>query len=229
MRKVLVVAAHPDDEVLGCGGTIAWHTQQGDDVHVLIMAEGITSRGKGQSDDKLNQLMSASLHANEILGVQHVEFKSLPDNRLDSLDRLDITQEIEKKVDNIKPDIIYTHHSGDVNVDHRRIHESVITACRPMPGNHIGTLLCFEIASSTEWQTPISNQVFAPNWFVDISETLEIKMQALKAYESEMRPWPHVRSYRSLEYLARWRGATIGVDAAESFMLARNLILNKKA
>jgi len=227
---VLVIAAHPDDEVLGCGGTMARHAKGGDKVHVVILAEGITSRDqKSNRENKENELSAlgeAARRANEILGVKTVELNDFPDNRMDSLARLEVIKVVEGFIDRFKPDVIYTHHAGDVNVDHRRVHEAVVTSCRPTPGNRgVRTLLFFEVASSTEWQPPGSASPFTPNWFVDISATLELKLQALRAYESEMRPWPHSRSIKALEHLARWRGATIGIEAAEAFELGRRLIL----
>ncbi|NRB09203.1 MAG: PIG-L family deacetylase [Richelia sp.] len=226
--KVLVVAAHPDDEVLGCGGAIAKHTEQGDIVHVLIMAEGATSRSlqrdRAKAKNQLSALALAAQQASEILGVQSLKLHHFPDNRMDSCDLLDVIKVIEKKISQYQPEIIYTHHFGDVNIDHRRIHEAVVTAVRPIPGQIVQTLLFFEIASSTEWQPSSSALPFTPNWFVDISETLSLKMKALTAYESEMRPFPHARSVNALEHLAKWRGASVGVEAAEAFLLGRNLI-----
>lgn len=226
--KVLVVAAHPDDEVLGCGGAIAKHTEQGDIVHVLIMAEGATSRSlqrdRAKAKNQLSALALAAQQASEILGVQSLKLHHFPDNRMDSCDLLDVIKVIEKKISQYQPEIIYTHHFGDVNIDHRRIHEAVVTAVRPIPGQIVQTLLFFEIASSTEWQPSSSALPFTPNWFVDISETLSLKIKALTAYESEMRPFPHARSVNALEHLAKWRGASVGVEAAEAFLLGRNLI-----
>ncbi len=229
-NTILVVAAHPDDEVLGCGGAMARHVEAGDEVNVVILAEGITSRyeqrkHEGQQDE-LSALGQAARKANDLLGVKSLVLHDLPDNRIDSLDRLDVIKTVENFIERIKPDILYTHHGGDLNIDHRRIHEAVVTACRPMPHNHgIHTLLFFEVASSTEWQTPGSAIPFTPDWYVDISDTLELKLKALQVYESEMRSWPHARSVVALEHLARWRGSTIGVEAAEAFMLGRRLIL----
>jgi LmbE family N-acetylglucosaminyl deacetylase len=122
-----------------------------------------------------------------------------------------------------RPQTVFTHHAGDLNVDHRRLHEAVAVACRPQPGQSVKTLLCFEVASSTEWQVPGGAPAFMPNWFVDISRTLERKMRALEGYATELRDWPHPRSTRGVEHLARWRGATVGADAAEAFVLARHL------
>ena len=228
MNKVLVVAAHPDDEVLGCGGTIAKHTKNGDNVKIIIMGEGETSRqtkrDKLEAGKLLQGLSKAATEASKILGAEEVELVGLPDNRLDSIERLEITKLLEARINDYKPRTIYVHHSGDVNVDHRRLHEAVITACRPTPGQSVRQILSYEVASSTEWQTPGSGTAFQPNWFVDISLELESKAKALKVYRSEMRNWPHARSYKALENQARYRGAQIGVDAAEAFMLMRNIL-----
>ena len=226
--SVLVVAAHPDDEVLGCGGTIARHADSGDQVQVLIIAEGSTSRlqerDRTQVQDELSALAKAAQTAGSILGAAGVELLDLPDNRLDSLDRLDLIKRIEECVERHQPECVYVHHSGDVNVDHRRLHEAVVTACRPSPGHVVKRLLSFEVASSTEWQPPGSAPAFHPNWFVDISDQWERKREALVAYSSEMRDWPHARSLEAVEHLARWRGAQVGVEAAEAFYLLRQLV-----
>lgn len=229
-HRVLVIAAHPDDEVLGCGGTIARYAGRGDEVHVAIMAEGITSRDderdRSACGDELSALAKAAREANRRLGVTNVTLGTLPDNRMDSLARLDVTKRLEQVIAEVKPDIVYTHHCGDVNIDHRRLHEAVVTACRPMPDTQVvRELLFFEVASSTEWQPPGSATPFVPNWFVDISHTLQTKLEALRIYESEMRPWPHARSVDAVTHQARWRGATIGVEAAEAFVLGRRLWL----
>ncbi len=227
MKKVLVVAAHPDDEVLGCGGTIAKHSQQGDEVHVIILAEGATSRDakrdRHKRESELSALAQAARQASDILGVKSLTLHDFPDNRMDSCDLLDIIKVVEQAVDRYSPDIIYTHHGGDLNIDHRRIHEAVVTAARPVPGNWIETLLFFEVASSTEWQIPGSAPLFSPNWFVDISDTLNVKLKALETYQSEMRSWPHARSLEALAALAKWRGANIGVEASEAFILGRHI------
>jgi len=227
MARVLVVAAHPDDEVLGCGGTIARHADAGDQVQVLIVAEGATSRqqhrDRSQATDELSALAQAAQQAGAILGAQGVELLGLPDNRLDSLDRLDLIKQIEERIARHQPQVVYVHHSGDVNIDHRRLHEAVVTACRPIPGQPVRRLLSFEVASSTEWQPPGSAPAFQPNWFVDISAQWLRKREALEAYASEMRPWPHARSLEALEHLASWRGAQVGVEAAEAFCLLRQL------
>ncbi|KKQ33508.1 MAG: LmbE-like protein [candidate division TM6 bacterium GW2011_GWF2_37_49] len=226
-QTVLVIAAHPDDEVLGCGGTIVKHVQNGDEVNVAILAEGITARDlirdPKQRKDEISKLSVAAHKVSEYLGARSLILHNFPDNRMDSLNRLDVIKFVEHLIQKFRPSIVYTHHAGDVNVDHRIIHEAVVTACRPIPGSFVKIILFFEVASSTECQTPFSNFQFSPNWFVDISETLHSKLGAMQLYKTEMRDYPHARSLRALECLARWRGASIGVDAAESFFLGRKI------
>ena len=225
-QSILIIAAHPDDEVLGCGGTIAKLIDQGFKAHVAFMADGVSSRNIDQivHEEDLHIRRSAAQKACEILGVTSVSFGNFPDNRMDGVALLDIIRLIEKLIAEHRPDTVFTHHAGDVNVDHSRIHKAVVTACRPQPGHSVKTLLCFEIPSSTEWQLSGSAPAFSPNWFFDISDTLVRKLAALKAYDAEMRTWPHPRSLKGVEYLAHWRGATIGVDAAEAFILGRHLV-----
>lgn len=224
---VLVVAAHPDDEVLGCGGTIAKHTASGDDVHILIMAEGLTSRDSTRNASAHKQELT-ELHANsqkvaEILGAKSVTLHNFSDNRMDSVDLLDVVKAVEKIKDKVKPNIIYTHHAGDVNIDHQITHNAVVTACRPQPGECVKRILFFETVSSTEWQMSTADKMFYPNWFVNIGDVFETKMTALKCYKTEMRKYPHSRSYEAVEFLARTRGFSIGVKYAEAFTLGRNI------
>ena len=225
IRSVLILAAHPDDEVLGCGGTIAKLTDQGAIVNVAFLADGVFSRSGDivSQQTELAARRAASQKACDILRVNSVFFGEFPDNRMDTIALLDIIKLIEALIAKYQPDTVFTHHSGDVNIDHRRVHEAAVTACRPQRGHPVKTLLCFEVPSSTEWQLPSSAPVFAPNWFVDISDTLDRKLAALDAYAAELRDWPHPRSKRAVESLARWRGATVGVDAAEAFALGRRL------
>lgn len=229
MRKhppILVVAAHPDDEVLGCGGTVARMAGEGREVHVLLLADGETSRVAGRSADikrKMQTRKQAAQTACTILGCASLEVLQMPDNRLDSVDRLEIVQQIEAPVRRHKPATVLTHHAGDVNIDHRVVHDAVIAACRPQPGHAVKRLLFFEVPSSTEWRPPMSAEPFNPNWFFDISTTLATKLKALEAYEAELRPFPHPRSLQAVSALAQWRGASVGVPAAEAFVLGREI------
>lgn len=221
---VLVIAAHPDDEVLGCGGTIAVLSDKGAQVHVIFLSDGVFSRDSNPNQQaELAMRRTAAQTACNVLGVSSVLFFDFPDNRMDAVPLLDIIKPIEAMISQYRPDTVFTHHAGDLNVDHRRVHEAVITACRPQCGHPVRTLLSFEVPSSTEWQLPNTAPAFVPNWFVDISSSLERKMVALDAYSAELRPWPHPRSRQGIESLARWRGAFVGVEAGEAFMLGRYL------
>jgi LmbE family N-acetylglucosaminyl deacetylase len=224
-KKIAIIAAHPDDEILGCGGTTARHSLAGDTVSVLILAEGVTSRDKARSPstrrDDLSKLAKAAHAANAMLGVSDIKLHDFPDNRMDSVSRLDVVKVVEDFLQNCKPSVVYTHFANDLNVDHQVTHEAVVTACRPVPNSQIVTLLFFEVPSSTEWQVGAGSQAFFPSWYVEISSTLTKKMEALKAYSSEMRSFPHPRSLDAVEALARWRGASAGVAAAEAFVMGR--------
>ena len=224
----LVVAAHPDDEVLGCGASIYKWATAGDDVHVLILAEGITSRDisleSNTSSAALDELAEAARAASRILTVSSLSLHDFPDNCMDTVRFLDIVKIVETFVSKLTPNVVVTHHAGDLNIDHRITHNAVLTACRPLPDCCVKLILCFETPSATEWQSPAFNQPFTPNWFEDVSQTFDVKLKALEAYESEMRNWPHSRSIESVQNLARWRGTSVGVEAAEAFMLIRQIV-----
>lgn len=220
-KTILVVAAHPDDEVLGCAGTIARHTAEGDAVHLIVMADGVGSRTNGQHDER-GVRVAAQRYASEALGFVSSHSLDFPDNRMDSLPILDIVQPLENLLRELQPSTIYTHFDGDLNVDHRLTYQAVLTACRPQPGCSVREILSFEIMSSTEW-AGISSPAFVPNVFVDISGYWLVKKQALEAYGFEMRSAPHSRSIDHLDVLSRHRGACIGVERAESFVLTRCL------
>lgn len=220
--SILVIAAHPDDEVLGCGGSIAKYAKAGSDVSVAFLADGVSSRDS-EDASALKLRRSGAEKALGILGVRNFFFGTFPDNSMDTVPMLDVVKAIEAQIQAYQPKVVLTHHSGDVNIDHRRVHEATIAACRPQSGHPVRTLLFFEVASSTEWQAPGSAPAFVPNWFEDISDSLRQKQDALEAYAMEMRAWPHPRSLQGITSLARWRGATIGVEAAEAFVLGRNI------
>jgi LmbE family N-acetylglucosaminyl deacetylase len=212
-----VVAAHPDDEVLGCGATIARHAAEGDEVRVLILGEGGTDR----PDGTVTELMRQARHAADTLGMRGGYFSFLPDNAFDTVPLLDIVQSMEEKIADFRPDMIYTHHAGDLNIDHELTHRAVLTATRPMAGTPVRAIYAFEVPSATEWafgRTP-----FTPDTYVDVSGHLDAKIAALECYAGEIRDWPHPRSAVAIRALAAWRGATVGVDAAEAFMTVRRI------
>ena len=227
VSRVLVIAAHPDDEVLGCFGTIARHSHVGKEVQVLIVAEGATSR-QAQRDrlgvsDEISALAVAAQKAGSILCASGVELLDLPNNRMNSVDHIDLIKLLDERVNRYQPQVVYMQHVGDVNADHRRLHEAVVTACRPTSGHFMRRLNSFEVASSTKLQPPGSASAFKPKWFVDISDQWQQKREALEAYASEMRPCPHAGSLKAVEHLSRWRGAQVGVKAAEAFYLLRQV------
>ena len=227
-KVALVIAAHPDDEVLGCGGTVAMLAASGWAVHSLIMAEGATSRNGGRDPaarkSELAELANCAADAAAHLGAQRPWLLDFPDNRMDGVDLLDVVKSIEEAIARISPKRIFTHSSCDVNIDHRVVHDAVIAATRPQPHHYRGDLFFFETVSSSEWRPPTSMRPFMPTIFSDISAYLPAKLAALRAYAPEMREYPHARSLEGVEYLARSRGASVGVRAAEAFESGRQFI-----
>jgi len=223
LNPILVVAAHPDDEVLGCGGLIASKARSGLEVSVVFVSDGVTSRPANLGQSEIETRRKAAKLAAEVLGIKNAYFGDFPDNQLDSVPILQVAQFIEGILKIEKPDTVLTHFGGDLNVDHRIVNQAVLTACRPTPQQGVKNILFFEVPSSTEWQVPNDEQAFVPNWFEDISQTLALKIRALEMYEFELREWPHPRSVKGVEHLAHWRGASCGVDAAEGFVLGKRL------
>jgi len=219
---ILVVAAHPDDEVLGCGGVMALLAGRGHAVHVAILGEGATSRGPGGQGD-VDALRDQARRAGDILGARQVMTFGLPDNTFDSLPLLDVVKIVEGVVDEIAPTRIYTHFGGDLNVDHQVTHRAVLTATRPMRECGVREILAFEVPSSTEWAFGRVGGAFNPTVFMDVAGTLERKIEAMAVYETESRPFPHPRSPQALRMLAGTRGAAVGLDAAEAFELVRGV------
>ena len=221
---LLVVVAHPDDEVLGCGATIARLTQEGHEVYIAILGEGITSRY--QQREQADRSLVEALHARgrqvaELLGVRDLFLYNLPDNRFDTVALLDVVKIIEELIERLKPEVIYTHHGGDLNIDHMVTHRAVLTATRPVTDQPVQEIYAFEVPSLTEWTFGQFQPAFRPNVFMDISDTLEVKVQAMALYESEVRPFPHPTSSVALRASARRWGSMAGVEAAEAFELVR--------
>jgi len=224
-KKILVVAAHPDDEVLGCGGTIAKNAESSD-IFIAILGEGISSRyqNRGEAEkSELQELQRQGQRACKILGAKEVLFFGLPDNRFDSIPFLEIVKKVEEVIKKFEPNTIYTHHSGDLNIDHRLTFQAVLTASRPVKENPVKEIYSFEILSSTEWSQQKIEKPFIPNVYENISSTLEKKIQALQAYKSEIKEFPHPRSLRGIEVLAEKRGMEAGIRLAEAFELIRHI------
>lgn len=222
-KRVLVVAAHPDDEMLGCGGTLARLRALGVDVTLMLLGEGPAARDGADEQATINSRSSA-LAAASMLNIHDVRFGNAPDNQFDTLPLLELARLIERVAEETSPDIVFTHHSGDLNIDHVLTYRAVITAFRPLPGAAPPVLLGFEVLSSTEYSPPGAGPAFQPTLYIDIEHFLSAKQRALAAYSSEMRPWPHPRSHEAVECLARLRGSQCGREAAEAFVLYRGVV-----
>lgn len=224
--NILVVAAHPDDEVLGCGGTIARLASEGHAVSILILGEGITSRSgdpKKADPKKLAALHSQAKEIGTFLGAKNVTLAKFPDNRFDTLALLDVVKIVEQEIDRVKPEVVYTQHGGDLNIDHAVTFRAVLTATRPIKGSPVKKVFAYEVHSSTEWSFQQLDPVFHPNVFVNIEKTLEKKLKAMEMYEGEARPFPHPRSAEALKAGAIKWGSVAGVPAAEAFVLIREV------
>jgi LmbE family N-acetylglucosaminyl deacetylase len=224
--NVLVVAAHPDDEVLGCGGTIAKLSAEGHAVSILILGEGVTSRyDKPEQADKklLSKLHADAEKAGKSLGAKSVTLANFPDNRFDTVPLLDIIKAVEREVERVKPEVVYTQHGGDLNIDHQYTFRAVLTATRPMKDCPVKKVLAYEVGSSSEWAFQQFAPVFHPNVFEDIGTTLEKKITAMESYESEARAFPHPRSPEALRAQAKHWGSVAGLPAAEAFVLVREI------
>jgi len=220
MTRVLVLAAHPDDEVLGMGGTIALHADHGDAVRIVCVTDGSSTQYPGDAATRARKEEEARRAAGE-LGVTDYVHLDLPDMRLDTLPHVEVNRVVEEHVRDFSPQTVYTPHP-DVNLDHRAVFDSVAVATRPTPGQSARRVLTYAPTSSSEW-TPAARNWFVPNWFVDVTGTLERKLAAFAHYETEQRPYPHPRSERAIRAAAEFHGASCGCEYAEPFVLVRGL------
>lgn len=219
---VLIIAAHPDDETLGCGGTIAKCAVQNTDAHILILGEGIQARSQTpQHGNKpsIDRLQENAKKAAKILGATSLSFESYPDNRFDTVPLLDIVKTIESYVNRFQPRTVFTHHGGDLNVDHSITARATMTAVRPMEQSPVHALVTYETLSSTEWSFNRVSTPFTPSLFIDITDQMGKKIKAMEAYQSEVRPYPHPRSPQAIDALARTRGSSSGCMFAEAFSI----------
>ena len=226
-KRIMIVAAHPDDELIGLGATMhKLIKEQGVVAHVVILGEGITSRSDTRDTEKWKEVLEAH-HANMNAAGAHIGFASIhsynfSDNRFDSHALLDIVKVVEKEKEEFKPDIIFTHNAGDLNVDHRYSFQAVMTATRPMAGEETTTIITFETNSATDWQYNNHPEHFHPNLYIEVSEEdLQAKIDALKEYKFEIREYPHRRSEKALHVLAEYMGYTSGCMMAEAFEIVR--------
>jgi LmbE family N-acetylglucosaminyl deacetylase len=215
MKNVLVIAPHCLDEILGCGGTVARHIKEGDKVNSVILF------GDGQNKDA--ERRKNAIGAANILGANTPNFLGFPENRSDTIALLDIVIVLEKLLNNLRPDIVYVNHGGNLNIDHQTTYKAAVTALRPAPGCPTKSIYTYETLSSTDWAPSSQGFNFLPSHFVIIQDFLEKKNKALMLYNGDVRPPPHSRSIPSLNSMAIVRGCSMGIDAAEAFMVLRQL------
>jgi LmbE family N-acetylglucosaminyl deacetylase len=226
-KKILIVVAHPDDELLGLGGTMHRLINECNvNIHVVILGEGITSRSDSRDvkiwNKELKQHKKNTRDAQKCIGYHSLSIHDFPDNRFDTVPLLDIVKVIEREKSVINPDIIFTHHGGDLNIDHQRTFEAVITSTRPMDNEKVNTIITFETPSGTEWRSITDPRHFLPNLFFSISAAdLKAKVKGMECYDFEKRKYPHPRSPEALKIQAQRWGITIGHKFAEAFCLVR--------
>jgi len=220
-NKVLIIAAHPDDEVMGAGGTIVKHVRQSDEVYLCIITKAYSP---DWSHEIIKEKRKEATTASEILGIKKTYFCDLPTVMLDTIPQKELIKHISDVVNDIQPDIVYTTHKGDLNNDHRLVFEATMVAVRPTSKRSIKRVLSYELPSSTEWAPPFIERAFIPNVYVNISDTLETKIKAMSVYKTELKEHPHPRSLEAIVVYARRRGMEIQAEAAEAFMLIREII-----
>lgn len=226
MKKVLVISAHPDDEVLGCGGTIARLSSEGTECHLLIVTDGSSSqyRDSDHLHDIIEAKKSETKGCADLMGFKSIHYGELPDMKLDTIPHIRINQVIENVIDELQPDTVFTHFWGDVNRDHQEVYKSTLVAVRPVMGQVVKELYCYRVPSSTEWTPNKGDTMFMPNVFVDITEYAEQKYKAFACYSTELRDYPHPRSVQYLRETDKTTGLRVGLLAAEEFVLLRKLI-----
>lgn len=223
-KKILIVAAHPDDEVLGCGATAKRLQSEGNEVYTLILSAGKASRHEENLAEAQTKLKEELKKANDIIGAKETFTADFPDNAFDSVALIEIVKKIEAIKNEIKPDVIFTHHIGDMNVDHQLTHRAVLTATRPMKDEPVKEIYSFEIPSSTEWNSFNKDTAFIADVFFDITKTINTKLSAMAEYKSELREYPHPRSLQHIKELAKVNGTKVGLEFSENFMLIRKII-----
>lgn len=220
MKKIAIIAAHPDDEAIGCGATIIKAKEQGHEIHLLYMTDGISSRNNLSEEEHYTRKLQSNL-VNELIHPKTFLNLDFPDNQMDKVSLLEIIKKIEDFLLEVKADIVITHTNSELNIDHQLTHRAVMTATRPGSLTFVKKVLGFEVASSTEWS--LLNNYFQPTYFIDVTDFIEKKVNFLKCYNAELRKFPHPRSIENIKCLAQLRGASICVNYAEAFVVLREL------
>lgn len=219
--KVLVFSAHPDDEVIGAGGTIARHAASGDEIYWCIVTQGYSPPW---SEETLAAAKQQVYEVQQILGIRKVFFLGFPTVKLNTVPYIDLSSALQRVVDEVKPEIVYTTPRDDINQDHRIVFECTLVATRPLPGNSVRRLLCYEISPTTRFGLPAGSSGFISNVFIDITEYMDKKLAAMNCYKTELREYPHPRSLEGIRLFAQERGLSVGLKAAEAFMLVREIV-----
>lgn len=224
MNRVVVVAPHADDEIIGCGATIARHIKEGDEVTIIIATNASIGAPELYREDQVENTRSEAIAAHRFLGVKETVFMDFPAPALNAFPEFKISLELSKIFQKIKPTHLYLPHPGDIHQDHKAIYRSSLVAARPQGENKVSNIYCYETLSETEW-TPMQEKAFVPNHFVDVTDVFSKKSEAMKFFGSQIKEFPHSRSVETFEALAMYRGATIGVERAEAFIVERQLVL----
>jgi LmbE family N-acetylglucosaminyl deacetylase len=220
-KNILILAPHPDDEVLGCGATIKKLSNEGNSVFVLVVTRGSS---KFYSDEKIQNVRNEALQAHKLLGVKQTFFLDFPAPELDTVPLADISREISNVIIDFQINILYLPHRGDIHNDHRVVFNAGLVAARPVGDYSVKEIYAYETLSETEWAAPFADDAFIPTCFVNVEETLKAKLEAMKCFKSQLKAFPNPRSLETIEALAKFRGATVGFKAAEAFMLIRQII-----
>lgn len=223
MANILVIAPHADDEVLGCGATIAKHVSMNDKVTVLIGTNASKGAPELFDEDVIDDIRAEAQQAHDKLGVSNTIFFDFPAPALNAFPSYKISLEISKVIEKGRFETVYLPHPGDMHEDHNAIYRAALVACRPQNDNPVKKIYCYETLSETEWSPRQGDHYFKPNHFVDVSEYFEKKLAAMECFESQLREFPHSRSIKSLEALAKYRGSTVGVERAEAFEVEREI------
>lgn len=219
--RILIIAPHPDDEVLGCGGTIKKHSQKGDEVYLCIVTKGYTPDWSQEYMDKVERGLEES---SKILGIKDTFFLGFPTAKLDTVPQKELNDSISKCLDKVKPEVLYIPFDGDASADHRLTFEAVMVAARPLLKSKIKKILCYEVLSETDFALSFSEKPFLPNVYIDIFDTLDEKLKAMSCYKTELKNFPHPRSLEGIKILAEKRGGEVGIRSAEAFKLIRHIV-----
>lgn len=220
-KQILVIAPHPDDEVLGCGGTIARHADCGDDVHIAVVTRADPELYTDDDEDAFREEVQV---AHQVLGVASTKYLDFPAPRLDTIAGYQLADRLSKVIRQLQPHTIYLPHHGDIHADHQQVYQATLVAARPVNGCSVRQLLCYETLSETEWAPPRADTTFIPTAFIDIGQHLTTKLKAMACYSTELKVFPHPRSLEALGALAKLRGTTVGLAAAEAFAVVRQIL-----